>query len=283
MKFQFEIQINPLDSQVEKFVKKNLNLNPPESYAKMNPKEQDELYNQIIQTFSNTMTENFFPQIILSIRATEMRTHMILCHKNLTKNKKNILTDYSKNTNILELSKKYDGSPLNLLRIIFQDKYNTKLTKLITNKKLLSKYDSAQLDIAIDNDAYALVNQNEILKKADEFEEKIGLVLKKLNIRFKTQKQLAQEQIDESDKATNTPDFLILDELYINGVKINWIDGKNFYGSNSKFIKSKILKQTKKYIDKWGFGSIIFSLGFCSDLNFDSILLIDYNSFKLIG
>jgi hypothetical protein len=281
MNFQ-TIQINPLDSNVEKFVKKNLNLIPPESYAKMNTGELDKLYIQVINSFAETKTKNFTKEIILSIRATQMRTHMILHHKNLTINKNKIITDYNNGINILELSKKYDGSPLNLLRIIFQSKYNTKLTKLIKHTKLLSKHDSTQLNIAINNDAYALVNQDEVLKKADEFEKSIEIILKKLKIKYKTQKELAVEQTKESDKPSNTPDFLILDDLYINGKKINWIDAKNFYGSNSKFIKLKIIKQTKKYIDKWGFGSIIFNLGFCSDLSFESILLIDYDSFKTI-
>lgn len=279
----FKIKINPLNSLIEKFVKKNLNLLPPKSYSTMDTDKLDKLYYKVKETFSETETKNFSKNIILSIRATEMRSHMILYHKNLTLNKNKIIEDYNNNINVIELSEKYDGSPLNLLRIIFQSKYNTKLTKLINNRKLLDNKDKTQLNIAIKNDAYALVKQDEILKKADEFEKKIEIILKKLNIKYKTQKELAVEQIKKFDKAFNTPDFLILDDFYINDVKINWIDGKNFYGSNSKFIKLKILKQTKKYIDKWGTGSIIFCLGFSSDLNFDNILLIDFNSFEFIN
>jgi len=39
-------------------------------------------------------------------------------------------------------------------------------------------------------------------------------------------------------------------------------------------------KQTEKYINEWNSGAIIFSLGFNSKLQFDNILVIDYNSFK---
>ena len=34
-KINVQIQINSLDSDIERFIKKNLNLEPPESYGKM--------------------------------------------------------------------------------------------------------------------------------------------------------------------------------------------------------------------------------------------------------
>ena len=39
------------------------------------------------------------------------------------------------------------------------------------------------------------------------------------------------------NKAINTPDFLILSNLEINGIKINWIDAKNFYGAYTYLIR----------------------------------------------
>jgi hypothetical protein len=55
------------------------------------------------------------------------------------------------------------------IRLIFQQKYGNTLTELIKNKILLETIDNEQLEKAIENDTYALINQNEILKKADEF------------------------------------------------------------------------------------------------------------------
>lgn len=282
-KFDYNLQINPLDSNIEKYIISKLDLTPYKSYTKMTDKEIDKIYNKVIKKFYSTSADysnNFRPEIILSIRANLMRAHMIITHKKVLSSKNNIINDYVHGLNILKLSTKYDCSPLNLLRIIFLKKYKKKLTQLISKKKTLSLKDSEQLDLAISNDLYALINQDEILKKSTEFEIKIQKILDNLGIKYKTQEQLAKEQIEKSNIATNTPDFLILDDLWINGHKINWIDAKNFYGLNTKYIEKRIKHQTKKYINAWGSGSIIFNLGFSSKLKVDNILFIDYYSFE---
>ena len=282
-KFDFEIKIIPLDYNIEKYICSKLNLSPYKSYAKMSEKEIDIMFEKVINKFSTTsivIPEYFCKEIILSIRANLMREHMIITHKKVISSKSNIIIDYNDGMDILKLSTKYDASPLNLLRLIFMNKYKKKLTQLIKKNKILSSIDKKQLDIAISNDLYALINQDEILKKSSNFELKIQKILDSLGIRYKTQEQLANEQIKKSNIATNTPDFLILDDLFINGKKIKWIDAKNFYGLNNQYIRKRIKHQTKKYLDAWGSGSIIFNLGFCSELKLNDILFIDYYSFE---
>ena len=87
-------------------------------------------------------------------------------------------------------------------------------------------------------------------------------------INTNTSKKVLKEQIKTHGHPINTPDFLIKSDLYINNYKINWIDGKNFYGSTVPFIKDKIKKQTRKYLNTWGSGSIIFSLGSNENLKY---------------
>lgn len=281
--FNLEINILPLNHNIEKYICSKLDLSPYKSYAKMTDEEIKKIFDKIINKFSNTsikIPDYFCKEIILSIRANLMREHMIKNHKKVISNKNKIFNDYLSGMNVLELSTKYDGSPLNILRLVFMKKYNKKLTQLIKKNNKLNKRDREQLDLAISNDLYALINQDEVLKKSTDFELKIQKILDKLGIKYKTQEQLAEEQIKITNKATNTPDFLILDDLYINGKKINWIDAKNFYGLNTKYLKKRIKHQTKKYLDTWGSGSIIFNLGFCSKLNVDDILFIDFYSFS---
>ena len=283
LKFDYNIRINPLDSNIEKYICSKLDLTPYKSYSKMTDEEIDKIYNKVINKFKSTLIglpEYFCPEIILSIRANLMRAHMIINHKKVVSSGHKIINDYNNGMGVLELSSKYDGSPLNILRLVFTSKYKKKLTQLIKENKILSSRDVSQLDLAISNDLYALINQYEVLKKSREFELKIQKILDKLGVRYKTQEQLAREQIEQSDKAINTPDFLILDDLWINGQKINWIDAKNFYGLNTPYLKKRIKQQTNKYLDVWGSGSIIFSLGFSSRLKIPGILFIDYCSFE---
>ena len=281
--FDYNIQIIPLDSNIEKYICHKLDLSPYKSYTKMTDEEINIFYNKIINKFKLSPIQSlncFSPEIILSIRSNLMRERMIINHKKVLLLKSKIINDYNNGFDVLELSTKYDGSPLNILRLIFDDKYGKKLTQLIRHNKILSFRDVKQLDLAISNDLYALINQEEILKKSTEFELKIQKILDKLGVRYKTQEQLANEQIKKSNIATNTPDFLILDDLYINGHKINWIDAKNFYGLNTQYVKKRIKHQTGKYLQAWQSGMIIFNLSFSSKLKMQDILFIDYCSFE---
>lgn len=282
-KIDLKIKITPLDYSIEKYICSKLDLTPYKSYTKMSEKEINELFEKVKKKFKNTsilIPEYFCKEIILSIRANLMREHMIVTHKKILMSKKNIVNDYDSGMNILKLSTKYDGSPLNLLRLIFMDKYDKKLTQLIKKNNILSLRDKNQLELGVSNDLYALINQDEILKKSANFEFKIQKILDSLGIKYKTQNELAIEQIKKLSKAINTPDFLILDNLIINGNEIKWIDAKNFYGLNNQYMKKRIKHQTKKYLDSWGSGAIIFNLGFCSELKLNNILFIDYYSFE---
>ena len=281
--FEFEIKIIPLDYNIEKYICSKLDLTPYKSYAKMSENDINYLFEKIKKKFEKTsikMPGYFCKEIILSIRANLMREHMIMTHKKIISCESDIIKDYENGNNILKLSTKYDASPLNLMRLIFMDKYNKKLTQLIKKNKILNERDKKQLDIAMSNDLYALINQDEVLKKSTDFEFKIQNILDYMGIRYKTQNELAKEQIKKSNIATNTPDFLILDNFFINGKKIKWIDAKNFYGLNNGYIRKRIKHQTKKYLDAWGSGAIIYNLGFSSELKLNDILFIDYYSFE---
>lgn len=274
-----DIQINPLDYRVEKYVSNKLSLKAPECYGKLSEKEIDLIYDETINNFSKELTNNFTRDIILSIRANLVRSHMIDKHNSLKKNLHKIFKDYSEHVDIIELSEKYDGSPLNILRLIFSKKYDDKITLLIRKPKLMNSWDQSQLLKAIDYDIYAVINQDEILKKSMEFENKIQIILDNYKLKYKTQEDLAREQKKRKGRATITPDFLLEENVLINGNEIKWIDAKNYFGTNTKYLKRNIKKQMKKYIDKWGQGAIIFNLGFSSKLEIPNILFVDYESF----
>ena len=147
---------------------------------------------------------------------------------------------------------------------------------LASNK--LTIYDQEQFKLAEQNDIYVTLDQVEQGDESIKFEKLIEEFLIKNKVDYKTQDQLTEEQKIKYGKAINTPDFLITSELIINSKKVNWIDAKNFYGSNIDFIVSKIKKQIKKYLDTYGSGCIIFNHGFNSKLGFNDVLILDYDS-----
>ena len=277
-----KIKTRGLPNKIEKFILSNINLKPPKSYTKISNTELSNVYEKSIQTFPNNQ-EQISKNVIQSIKANWIKNHMITHHKNLLINSKQILKSYKNNSNVLELSERYDVSPLNIIRFVFNKLYHKKLTKLINNPNNLNnldEYDRQQLNIAIENDAYAIIDNSKIKDESIEFEKLVQKVLDTYSVKYKTQDELTEEQIKEYGKPINTPDFLIISDLYINDMKINWIDAKNFYGSNISFVKEKIEVQTKKYLDKWGSGCVVFNLGFNEEIKYPNILLTDYKMLK---
>jgi len=63
-----------------------------------------------------------------------------------------------------------------------------------------------------------------------------------------------------------TPDYIINDELYINGHLIKWIEIKSFYGvgteQHSATRSEEALKKCQRYYENFGEGAIIFGLGY---------------------
>ena len=281
------VKLSPLNNNIEKYIinKIKLQSNSIDFFSRFN----DKLCDNIIINVKKEFNCNISCPIINSIKSAYVKSKIIKNNFRLDENSKQIKKFYIDNEKlfnnknnyqnpILFFSEKYTLSPLNIMRFIVKKKYSKKLGKI--DKKQLSKFDQKMLDYSIEYDEYALIDGNKIMKDAIQFEKDIEKILIKLGVKFKTQDQLAEEQIKEFGKAINTPDFLILSDFYINNVKINWIDAKKFYGSCIKFVEEKIKLQTRKYISEFGSGSIIFNLGFNKNLYYDNILLVDYESFN---
>ena len=205
-----------------------------------------------------------------------MKNYIIKNFFILKKKSKSIVDGYSKD-GVLKLSAKFNISPMTIIRFVFDNKYHKKLKDLLESSKLTS-YDQEQFNLAEKNDIYVTLDQGNQSEQSIKFEKQIEDFLIKNDVDYKTQEQLTIEQKVKYGKAINTPDFLITSELIINSKKVNWIDAKNFYGSNIEFIISKIKKQIKKYLESYGPGCLIFNYGFNSKLKFQDVLILDYDS-----
>ena len=261
---------NMIPDEIEKFIIKNIDKKPPLCYGKITEDELNKINEKILKEYKININKH----IIASIKSTFMKSFIIKNYYNLEKNSKLILHDYSK-YGILKLSEKYNLSPMTIIKFIFDQLFHIKIKELLHNNKL-SSFDKEQFKIAEENDIYVTLNQADQMENSILFEKKIEDFLIKNLVKYKSQDQLIIEQTKKYGKAINTPDFLINSELIINSKKINWIDAKNFYGANIDFIRNKIKKQIKKYIDEYGPGCIIFSLGYNSKLNIMNTLCVDY-------
>lgn len=270
---KININIDPIHKDIEKKLSDAVVIKG--NYKKLNDKQIDKLERYIIKKKLNLTIAD-----ILSMRSSYMSMKIMINNRRLVNSISKTYKLYKQNITLKEISKKYDLSPIPLIKNIFYKmKYSKEEVKNFFYQKNLNKlndFDIKQLNFAIDNDIFNKVIQTEQIEYSEKFELQVEDFLKKNKIKYKTQNELSEEQINKYGRAINTPDFLILSDLFINNKKINWIDAKNFYGANTYLIKKKIKKQVKKYIDKYGYGAIFFSLNFSDQLKLNDILLISY-------
>lgn len=270
---RLNIKINKISYKLEKKLAKAVIIKG--NYRKLTDKQLDKLNNYIKKKKLDVSLND-----VLSIRSAYMTIKIIKDSSKLESSMNKINKLYKKGIKLSWISRKYDLSPILILKNIFSNNFSKeKIKDFFYGKQLnkLNKFDLEQLNFAKENDIFNKVDQTEQIKNSENFELEIRNFLIKNKIKFKTQNELAKEQIKKYGKTINTPDFLILSDFYINDKKINWIDAKNFYGANTFLIKKNIQKQIQKYIDEYGFGSIIFSLNFSEKLYFDNVILINFN------
>jgi hypothetical protein len=273
---RLNIKINKISYKLEKKLAKAVIIKG--NYRKLTDKQLDKLNNYIKKKKLDINLND-----ILSIRSAYMTIKIIKDSSKLESSMNKINKLYKKGIKLSWISRKYDLSPILILKNIFNNNFSKdKIKDFFYGKHLdkLNKFELEQLNFAKENDIFNKVDQTEQIKNSENFELEIRNFLLKNKIKFKTQNELAKEQIKKYGKTINTPDFLILSDFYINDKKINWIDAKNFYGANTFLIKKNIQKQIQKYIDEYGFGSIIFSLNFSEKLYFDNVILINFNLLK---
>jgi hypothetical protein len=255
------------------------------NFVKVSKKTQNKMRENILETLtfnkiSNEQLElienklNIKSNIIASYRNQLLKEKVIKDHHKIINNIKNIIIDYE-NLDIIELSKKYKFSPMSIIRIIIKNKYP--MYKLsLTNLNELNKYDREQVLLAEKNDIVSNLNQDNQQLKSEKYEEKIKHFLDKKNIKYKVQEELVKEQINNKGYVYATPDFLLNEKIVINDYIVNWIEVKNFYGTNINFMTKKIQKQINKYYNIWGTGCLVYRYGVYKNLKLDNCIIIAF-------
>ncbi len=189
-----------------------------------------------------------------------------------------ILREYEAGADILAIAKKYDYTPLTILYQIL----DRKLGRTINVKQafkgsvnLLTGRDLKQFDRAERVDATGILAQQITSEVSIKCEKIFVAYFAELGIRLKTEDMLKAEQIAEVGHAYSTPDLLFVDEVYINDVRVHWIDFKNYAGTSINVLYSKNKEQAAKYITEWGPGAICYRHSFVDDVKIDNTLLLD--------
>lgn len=214
----------------------------------------------------------------LSLRKALMQEKAVYGHYKMMNKSNTFLKRYENDESILQLSRRFDFPPVAIFRAILTARGWSKVKirdSLRSPDKLLSKRDAEEFRKAEEKDSVTNVDQGETAVRADLFEVVVENYLESLGIKYRRQEELLSEQTKEHGRPLNTPDFLIMDDLKINGKSIAWIDAKNFYGANVSFAKKKTKKQMNRYIDEWGAGAIVYRHGFCEGMNIPGVLMLD--------
>lgn len=137
---------------------------------------------------------------------------------------------------------------------------------------LLSDFEFQQMQLAKQHDIVAYAHDDAL---PQQWEEQVMAYLDEHNINY------VNEEILRQSDANSTPDFLILDDLYINNKLTRWIEVKSFYASglreNHYFTKKSLLNQVKRYERELGSGAVILKNGFSDAIinKLDRTLLLD--------
>jgi len=213
------------------------------------------------------------PLHALSMRRSYLRNQVLIKHKNIVAKKSHIKQLYDEGRTIVEIAKIYEYSPVMIFRILLLARgINSKvvISKITIDpssefaSNYLSKRDKLELEDAIKNDIINLPDQSPIIDAADRFEVDVEACFEKFP--HVTQEHMVKEQTTLYGKAIATPDLHFPEGVIINGVKVYWIDAKNFYGANINNIRSSLVKQAKRYTQLYGAGAYIFKYSYATSL-----------------
>lgn len=203
---------------------------------------------------------------------------------------------------ILEISKIHDLPPVSIMRSILSSRVSIshpqftgrdkrcpgpRMIRSIINEDedvmrrfLLSEWEVNELRIAKEHD---VIGYDDAANDAGgEWERTIYDYLDRCGIRYITEETLRCYGYHEG---AGTPDCLLLDDVYIHGRHVRWIEFKSFYASGLKetshFTKKAVGRQVEKYCRAYGKdGAVIMKHGFSAEVSgrYPSTLFLDGGS-----
>lgn len=222
----------------------------------------------------------------LSLRKQALVSKVVIANKKVRPKLGHLARSFGNGRNILELSMETDLPPMSIIRAIINRRVSKKNPKMHERdvKKLVkahiadgygpylkSTYEEDQVSIAKIFDQTSYGDPKSLEKElSSAWEISLHDFLNENEVSYLTEANLRDDMDQHS-----TPDVLFLDDVVINGVRVRWIDSKNYFGGmvagggsdqGGHFIK-KLTKQIKKYDTEYqARGAIVYRLGYSESL-----------------
>jgi|TARA_B000000475_G_scaffold264119_1_gene251329 hypothetical protein len=219
----------------------------------------------------------------LSLRSALNQEKSVYSHGRLMSRANELKRRYDSGESVLSLSTRFDAPPVNVFRAILTGRgwSKNKIKETLKAPSKMNQRDRQQFQLAESADRVSSVNQSETQNAAEVFEDILCDYFSSLNIRFRRQEDLLDEQKKSEGRAIITPDLLLLDDVRINGIPCAWIDAKHFFGADLRFPRKKTQKQVDRYVNEYGQGAIVYRHGFCDTLTLKGAILLDSSPLDL--
>lgn len=244
-------------------------------------------YKKFLHTINKAYGADVTIDQAIAIRNIVLKDKIIKNYARMNQIIERITSKYETGEDILDLSARYDFPPLNLLRGIFINKgiSSSKLYEIFANKTnpktLLSGRDLTQYIRAEKNDAESTFNQQIIVDLAIDNELTVINFFKSIGIKLHTQEELVRQQTKKYGRPVITPDILFIDKVYINGVRVHWLDYKDYVGTDIRFLFTSNVNQSAKYNEKWGKGALCYHQSYVEGLIIPGTVLLDARSLPI--
>lgn len=201
-----------------------------------------------------------------------------------------IVDKFCRKRSILKLAYEYDLPPVSILRCIIKQRVKEasphiirkyggthrlkQITMMVIHEQhqnylsdiLTSSWERRQLQIAKAHDSVGY--QRDVTAGAS-WESQVFKFFDLHDIKYIKEKEMKQAGI----LTRCTPDCLFIDDVYINGEQVRWLELKSFYASGldevRKFTEKSIVRQVEKYERTFGegHGAVILRNGFSKKIS----------------
>jgi len=274
----------PIPKHIYIYIKKIMNVST--DYAVMGSVNKDRLHYELHE-INDYYQSRITMEQYLSMRNTLLKQKCIKMHHDIVKFVDDVTYEYDTGKNIINLSKRYDYPPINLLKAIFINQgYDKKSINKVFRLQckpddVLLQHDCKQFNLAEKCDVDSMTQQLRYAQVAADNEMLLIDFFKKLGIKLSTQEDLVEEQTKMHGRAVMTPDILFRDTVFINGVRVHWIEYKDYACTDAHYLLLRNIEQVKKYTKTWGTGAICYNHSYVSSIIIPETLILDATALKI--